>query len=137
MNNDPVVIHNWSPQDPEVRQSALGWRQADFQDAGSDDPQQVFNFYWKHCFSIIFYYVKDGHFYELFMEDNPFKFWRVNKKTDWDGKWISRQIAWNEHEEGEVLFTFDDDTDLWHELKLNGVPIGDVLADSLIAEINY
>lgn len=131
------AIHNWSPAFPVIRHSELGWQKGHFIDAESEDPEIVFNFYWKHCLSIVFYYVDDGNFYELFMEGNPFKFWKVHKLPKGKGQWIAHEIPWNDHEEGEVLFTFTDDTDLWGSLTLQGVPIGEVLSRSFIAEINY
>lgn len=116
--------------------SQLGWSKSDFIDAQSRDPKDVFNYFWHNFNSIIFYYPKDGNFYELFMESTPFKFWRINPKSNWDGKWIVEKISWNEHEEGDVLFTFNDDTDLWNTLKVCNKPIGDVIAQSVIVEIN-
>lgn len=70
------------------------------------------------------------------MESNPHKFWRIPEIEGWDGKYIGRQILWESHREGEVLFEFDDDTDLWETLNINGKPIGEVLERSYIAEIN-
>lgn len=131
-----IILNNWHPQDPIVYSDELGWREDDYLDAESRNPEDVFNYHWRHYHSIVFYYVGDGNFYELFMEGHPFKFWRVRKRGDWDGKWICDMITWNNHEEGEVLFEFDDDTDLWNELKLNGLPIGEVIKNSVIAEIN-
>lgn len=137
MEEKLIILSNWHRDDPVLYASNLGWQKSDYLDAGTYDDKQVFDYYWKHAFSIVFYYIVDGEFYELFMEDSPFKFWKVRQRPDWDGKWISEKIAWNEHEEGEVLFTFDDSTNLWVELKVKGVSIGDVLAKSLIAEINF
>ena len=137
IDNAEIIARNWCSTSPIVRRSDLGWHDSDYEDAETHNPKGVFDFYWKHCFSMVFYYPLENNFYELFMEGEPFKFWRVNKKNDWNGEWICEQISWNEHEEGEVLFTFDDDTDLWKLIKINGKPIGDVLAESLIVEINY
>ncbi len=96
----------------------------------------MFNYFWHSFNSIVFYYPKDGNFYELFMEGSPFKFWRIPIRKDWNGKWVVDKINWNEHEEGEVLFTFNDNTDLWSELKVDGTSIGEVISHSIIAEIN-
>lgn len=137
MEKDRIILTNWSPQDPVIRQSNLGWNKGDCLDAETNNPEGVFNYFWKHAFSIVFYYTIDGDFYELYMESTPFKFWRVPKRKDWDGKWICDSIDWNEHEEGEVLSTFTDDTDLWNTLTLNGKTIGEVLSQSIITEINY
>ena len=130
-----VIIANWLEHHLNVYSEDLGWSEDDMRDAMSEDPEQIFNYYWKNFYSIIFYYVDDGNFYELFMESVPHKFWRIPKIADWDGKYVGRQITWENHVEGEVLFEFDDDTDLWRSLKINGKPIGEVLERSIIAEI--
>ena len=51
-----------------------------------------------------------------------------------DDKYIGRQIRWENHEEGELLFEFGDDTDLWSTLKIGGRHIGGVLESPYIAE---
>lgn len=136
IDKDPVVISNWSESCPIIKVSDLGWTDDLKNDVIADDPKDVFDRYWQHAFSIIFYYVDDGNFYELFMESWPHKFWMIEKNPNWDGRYVSEQIEWEEHREGKVLFTFDDDTDLWNTLKVGGKPIGEVLERSLIAEVN-
>lgn len=136
MEKERVILTNWAPSEPVILSSDLGWHKSDYLDAESRDPETVFNFFWRNFNSIVFYYPQNGNFYELFMESEPFKFWKVNQKTDWDGKWVVDRIAWDEHEEGQVLLTFDDDTNLWNILKIDGKPIGEVISQSLIAEIN-
>ena len=69
------------------------------------------------------------------MESEPHKFWRIPKIKTWDGQYVGRQIQWENHHEGDVLFEFTDDTDLWSTLRINGKPIGEVLERSFIAEI--
>ena len=130
-----VILTNWAPSEPVIMSSDLGWHKTDYLDAGSHDPQDVFNFFLHHFNSIVFFYPVDGNFYEFFMEGHPFKFWRVINKSKWNGKWVVEKISWDTHKQGEVLMTFDDDTDLWNSLKVNGTPIGDVIAQSIIVEI--
>jgi len=131
-----VVIDNWMEFHPVITNIELGWSEECIRDAMSEDPKEIFNYFVRNFFSIIFYYVDDGNFYELFMESNPHKFWRIPKRKDWDGKFIGRQILWESHREGEVLYEFDDDTDLWQTLKVDNKSIGEVIGHSYIAEIN-
>lgn len=131
-----VIIDNWMEFHPVITQNDLGWSEECIRDAMTENPKGIFNYFWKNFFSIIFYYVDDGNFYELFMESSPHKFWRIPKLKEWDGKYIGRQIRWENHEEGEVLYEFDDNTDLWDNLKIAGKPIGEVLERSYIAEID-
>ena len=69
------------------------------------------------------------------MESEPHKSWRIPKRNDWDGKYIGRQIVWENHHEGDVLYEFTDDADLWNNLKIDSKSIGEVLERSFIAEI--
>ena len=131
-----IVMDNWMEFHPVITNAELGWDEECVRDAMSEEPKEIFNYFWKNFFSIIFYYVDDGNFYELFMESNPHKFWRIPKIEGWDGKYIGRQILWESHSEGEILCEFDDDTDLWETLNIDGKPIGKVLERSYIAEIN-
>jgi len=130
-----VVIDNWMEFHPVITTRELGWSEECIRDAMSEDPKEIFNYFIRNFFSIIFYYVDDDNFYEFFMESEPHKFWRIPKRQDWDGNFVGRQIKWENHEEGDVLFEFDDDTDLWNELKIDGKSIGEVLERSCIAEI--
>lgn len=131
-----LIMNNWMEFHPVITKADLGWSEECIRDAMSEDPKEIFNYFWQNFFSIIFYYVDDGNFYELFMESSPHKFWRIHKNEDWDGKYIGRQILWESHQEGDVLYEFDDDTDVWETLKIGGKPIGEVLKRSYIAEIN-
>lgn len=131
-----TVIDNWMESHPVITTDDLGWSEDCIRDAMTESPEGVFNYFWRNFFSIIFYYVDDGNFYELFMESMPHKVWRIPKVSDWDGKFICSQILWESHKEGDVILEFTDDTDLWNTLKIGGKPIGEVLERSVIAEIN-
>lgn len=135
MEKRKLIIDNWMEYHPFITEDELGWSEECARDALSEDPEKIFEYFRHSFFSIIFYYVDDGNFYEFFMESTPQKFWRIPKKKDWDGKFVGRQISWENHCEGEVLMEFDEDSDLWNTLKIDGVPIGDVLKRSYIAEI--
>ena len=136
MEKEKVIMDNWMEFHPVITETDLGWSEECVRDAMSEDPKEIFDYFWRNFFSIIFYYVDDGNFYELFMESDPHKFWRIPKLETWDGKFIGRQIMWENHHEGEVLSEFTDDTDLWNTLKIDGKPIGEVLERSYIAEID-
>ena len=81
-----VVIDNWMDFHPVITSADLGWNEQCIRDAMSEDPKEIFNYFWKNFFSIIFFYVDDGNFYELFMESNPHKFWRIPKIEDSFGR---------------------------------------------------
>lgn len=66
-----MIVNNWIEFHPVITKADLGWSEECISDAMSEDPKEIFNYFWQNFFSIIFYYVDDGNFYELFMESNP------------------------------------------------------------------
>lgn len=72
-----LIIDNWMEFHPVITKGDLGWSEECIRDAMSEDPKEIFDYFWRNFFSIIFYYVDDGNFYELFMESEPHKFWRI------------------------------------------------------------
>lgn len=131
-----LIMNNWIESHPVITEVDLGWDEDCIRDAMSEDSREILEYFIRNSFSIIFYNVDDGNFYEFFMESEPHKFWRIPKDPNWDGKYISRQILWESHQEGEVLFEFTDDSDVWNTLKIGDRTIGEVLERSIIAEIN-
>ena len=55
-----VIIDNWMEFHPVITNAELGWNEECIRDAMSEDPKEIFNYFWHNFFSIIFYYVDDG-----------------------------------------------------------------------------
>ena len=81
---DELIMKNWMEFHPIITKADLGWNEECMRDAMSEDSKDIFNYFCRNSFSIIFYYVDDGNFYEFFMESDPHKFWRIPKLSDWD-----------------------------------------------------
>lgn len=88
-------------------------------------------------FNILFYWIKDENFYTIETEKDPIEVRRIALDPEWDGKCeflkagIDRTGP-NTASAGEVLATFTDPTLIWSELKIHGIPIGQVLEESAI-----
>ena len=54
-----VIIDNWMEFHPVITNAELGWNEECIRDAMSEDPKEIFNYFWHNFFSIIFYYVDD------------------------------------------------------------------------------
>ena len=136
-----LVLTNFCNHEPfDIYESDLGWSESDFMDAGSDDPERIFRYYVEIVgFNMAFYYVDDGCFYSIFTEQLPIEVKRKNvPDPDWDGKYLilSRVGGADTCGPGEVIYSTDDATTLWSELKIGGKPIGEVLERSVIMTLD-
>ena len=116
----------------------IGWNESDALDAASDDSEQIFRYYIEMVgYDIVFYYLDDGCFYCIITELFALLVERRYKNPDWDGKYIidSALKSTSTHDGGEVIYSTEDPAEVWDQLKINGLPIGEVLKRSVILEL--
>ena len=124
--------------DKTLREDELGWPQSLKEDAQSDYPERVFRYVIEEVgFNLVFYWIKDRNFYVIETEKDPIEVRRLYPNPNWDGKCEFLKVGTlgegaSSCSAGEILAKFDDETQLWDELKINNVPIGNVLEESLI-----
>lgn len=127
--------------DKSVAQEDLGWSDSIKADAQSDYPETIFRYIVELVgLNILFYWVKDQHWYTIETEKDPIEVRRIYPNPDWDGKCEYTKAGLHGYPStsaaGEVLATFVDPTDLWGNLKIDGVTIGEVLKDSIITDLD-
>lgn len=125
--------HRIEPRDVYV--GDLGWQESDVLSVGSDNPERIFRYYIEEVgYNMEFYYTKDGNFYVIFTEELPILVKRKLKDPNWDGRFLIESVLdyCSTHGEGEVIYSTDDASVIYDELKIDGVGIGDVLAESVI-----
>lgn len=138
-----VLIENfWNVGDANgdktLREDELGWPQSLKEDAQSDYPERIFRYVIEEVgFNLVFYWIKDRNFYVIETEKTPIEVRRLYPNPQWDGKFEFLKVGLlgegaSSCSAGDVLATFDDEALIWDELKLNDVPIGDVLEQSKI-----
>lgn len=138
-----VLIENFwnvgdASGDKTLREDELGWPQSLKEDAQSDYPERVFRYVIEEVgFNLVFYWIKDRKFYVIETEKDPIEVRRLYPNPNWDGKCEFLKVGTlgegaSSCSAGEILAKFDDETQLWDELKINNVPIGNVLEESLI-----
>ncbi len=119
--------------------SELGWRESEYKDVMSDNPEKVFRYYVNEWgFSLLFFWVKDMNWYTLDMEKYPVELRRLRRNPNWDGKWVYENVDCiypEHHADGDVIMTFEDDSRIWNDLVINGVHIEQILNESLIHDI--
>lgn len=143
--NDDILIKNFFKVgyngDKSIRKCDLGWSKSTKRDAQSDYPETIFRYIVEIVgLNILFYYTKDRQFYTIETEKLPIEVRRIFPNPNWDGKYEINKAGLNgepnTNSDGEVLASFDDPTQIWDNLKIDGIPIGDVLKDSFIVEMD-
>lgn len=111
-------------------------------DAQSDDPETIFRYYVEIVgLNILFYWVEDRNFYTIETELDPIEVRRIYDNPNWDGDREYNKAGNNGHgpgtsSPGELLAAFKEPSDIWGQLKINGVSIGDVLKRSVILDLD-
>ena len=124
--------------DKTLREDELGWPQSLKEDAQSDYSERVFRYVIEEVgFNLVFYWIKDRNFYVIETEKTPVEVRKIYPNPQWDGKYEFLKVGLlgegaSSCSAGEVIATFDDEALIWDELKIDGVPIGDVLEQSKI-----
>lgn len=119
----------------------LGWGDSLKRAAKSDYPEYIFRYCVEDVgYNILFYWLQDRNFYTIETELTPIEARRIYPNPNWDGKceWqkADSDVGPSTASAGEVIATFDNPTQIWNGLKINGVPIGDVLDNSVIIDLD-
>lgn len=143
--DDKILITNFfrvgHNGDKTIRESDLGWGETIALDAQSDDPETIFRYVVEIVgLNILFYWLEDRQWYTIETEKDPIEVRRIYQNPNWDGKCEMDKSGLdgtlNTCSAGEVLETFEDPTMVWDKLKINGVPIGKVLENSVITDLD-
>ena len=143
--NDKILIANFfrvgCNGDKTIRKSDLGWGKTIIEDAQSDDPETIFRYVVEIVgLNILFYWMEDHQWYTIETEKDPIEVRRIYLNPNWDGKCEMDKAGTNgvlnTCSPGEVLATFEDPTMIWEQLQINGIPIGEMLANSVITDLD-
>lgn len=145
MNKRHVLIEDfWNvgfDSDKSVAQEDLGWSEYMEKDAQSDNPETIFRFVVEILgLNILFYWIKDHNWYTIETEKDPIEVRRIYLNPHWDGKCEYFKSGLEGYPQtcskGDLLATFEEPSQLWNGLKIDGISIGKVLEDSVIATLD-
>ncbi len=140
-----IIIENfWSHRfegDKSLAEEVLGWSESIKRDAQSDFSEYVFRYVVEQIgFNVLFYWVEDRNFYTIENERLPIEVRRLYPNPSWDGKSEFEKAGIdgvpNSSSPGEIIATFDDPSEIWGKLKINFCPIGEVLNNSVIIDLD-
>lgn len=120
----------FGPGEP-LYEDQLGWTESEKKEARSLVSKEIF---WrcivKWRFNFSFYYVDNDTAYGIHNEEYPIVFQIMPRDNEY--KYIYLQLEDDTHEEGEVLYSFYDETKMWDTIKVDGKSLEEVLERSYI-----
>ena len=144
MDRQVIIKNFWKVGvngDKSLAKEDLGWSDSVKKDAQSDYPEDIFRYVTEvEGLNILFYWVKDKNFYTIETEKDPIEVRRLYLNPKWDGKYEFQKAGPTGNpttsSSGEIIATFNSPTKMWNELRINNIPIGEVLAESAIIDMD-
>lgn len=138
----PIVFTYWNNN---LYKKNISWSNADMADARSDNPEHIFRYYIDIMrLNMLFFWLEDGCMYNIATEKKPITVCRYRPRTTDKKVPIVDRFGEAHSCSGiidpnfdELVATFSSDrVDLWNQLRINCIPIGDVLKRSVIIELD-
>lgn len=137
-----VLIQNFYKYggDHAVYESDLGWQDWAVRDVGYTESSKLFYYYIVEVgLNMLFYYVDDGWFYTIETEKEPnIEVRRIYKDPNWDGEYLTYSVEDGVMtcSDGEILYILHRREDIWDTVKINGKSLEEVLARSVIMDLD-
>lgn len=127
--------------DRSLYEDDLGWPESCCKAARSDYSEYEFRYWVEDVgLNILFYWVEDGNFYSIETEKFPVEVRRINLNPNWDGECeltkAGSDLGPTTASNGEILQTFEDPTEIWSNLTIDGISLEKVLERSVIIEMD-
>lgn len=126
-----IVLPNFYGEGKHVYDDQLDWQPYMKEEARSYTSKGNFDFHVVRVgLNLAFYYLDDDTFYGIHTEEYPIEVKILPR--DRSKKYIGCQCDANTHDDGEVIASFDDEHDIWDNLKIGGKSLEEVLHRSFI-----
>ncbi len=133
--NRKIVVYNFNGEGKHLYEDELGWTINEKKEAGSLVSKKIFDFEVVDVgLNLSFYYVDNDTFYGIHRERYPIECKILPR--DRTQKYIYWQCDCNTHDKGEVIAQFDDEHEIWDNLKIDGKSLEEVLLRSYITGLN-
>lgn len=135
MGKQDILIENFWDNGKHLTANQLGWQREDKEEARSLISKKIFEFQVVEVgWNMSFYYLDNDTFYGIHRERYPIEVKilprdRTNPILDW-------QCKCDTHMDGEVIASFDDEHDIWDNLKIDGKSLEEVIERSVIIILN-
>ncbi len=134
-NLDPIVVPNFFGVGKHLYKHQLGWQDYEKKEAGSLVSEKIFHHEIVEIgYNLSFYYVDNDTFYGIHTERYPIECKILPR--DKSKEFIRWQCEGNTHDDGLIIASFDDENDIWDNLRINGKCLEEVLEHSYIMGVN-
>ncbi len=126
-----IVLKNFWGEGSHLYLDELSWQRDEKDSCHSNNSADIFKaIVVRMGFNIGWYYLDDGNYYSIHREGFPIEVKRMYPEYP-DVEYIGRRCLCDSHEEGELLYSFDNPNDLWDGIKINGKSLEEVLERSV------
>lgn len=135
INKRTIVVKDFWGPGKHVYEDQLGWSLDEKKEAGSLVSKKIFEVEIVEVgLNIAFYYVDNDTFYGIHTECYPIECKILPR--DRKEKYIGWQCKADTHADGQVIASFDDEHDIWDNLRIDGKNLEEVLSRSYIMALN-
>lgn len=134
MEQRKIAIKNFYGEGEHVYVDQLGWQPEERKEARTSVSKEIFEYEIVRVgLNMSFYYLDNDTFYGIHTEQLPieFKILPRNKKEPFIG-W---QCDGDTHDDGVVLYSFNNAEEIWDTVRIDGKTLEEVLERSLILDL--
>lgn len=130
-----IVLKDFYRDGEHIYEDMLGWDEDCRKEARSMVSKEIYDFFITRAgLNLGFYYLDDDTFYGIHSERYPIEVKILPR--DRTIRHLGYQCEVDTHDEGEVIASFDDENEMWNNLRINGKTLEQVLERSYIMAIN-
>lgn len=130
-----IVLPDFYGKGDHVYEDELGWREEMKKEARSMVSKENFDYHVVTVgLNLGFYYIDGDTFYGIHTEQYPIEVKILPR--DRTEEYIGWQCRVDTHDIGKVIASFDDEHDIWDNLRINGKTLEEVLERSYIMALN-
>lgn len=130
-----IALKDFYGEGRHIYEDQIGWDEQNRWEARSMVSKEIYDFFVTDMgLNLTFYYIDDDTFYGIHRERYPIQVKILPR--DRSEEFIGWQCEADTHDEGEVIASFDDEQDIWDNLRINGKTLEQVLERSYIMAIN-
>ena len=134
MEQRKIAIENFYGDGEHVYVDQLGWQPDERKEARSSVSQEIFEYEIVRIgLNMSFYYIDNDTFYGIHTERLPIEFKILPR--DRKEPFIGWQCDGDTHDDGEVLYSFNNADEIWDTVRINGKALEEVLERSLILDL--
>lgn len=134
MEQRKIAIENFYGDGEHVYVDQLGWQPEERKEARSSVSKEIFEYEIVRIgLNMSFYYIDNDTFYGIHTERLPIEFKILPR--DRKEPFIGWQCDGDTHDDGEVLYSFNNADEIWDTVRINGKALEEVLERSLILDL--